>query len=150
MTTIKLQTIIKAPIENTFDAARNIDLHLKSAQHTNEKVIAGRTSGLIELNETVTWRGKHFGIYLTHQSKITAFEFPTMFVDQIIKGHFKYFKHQHLFKQNASNTRMIDILEYQPGYGFLGKIFDRLILKKYLIRFITTRNLAINTYLEKK
>ena len=54
MTTIYLETEIKAPLHQVFDLARSIDFHIISAKKTKEKVIAGRTSGLIELSETVT------------------------------------------------------------------------------------------------
>ena len=81
MTTINLTTKIKAPKQIVFDASRNIDIHQKSASKTSEKAIAGITSGLINLNETVTWRGKHSGFYLTHKSRITAMTFNYYFVD---------------------------------------------------------------------
>lgn len=79
MTKIILLTKIKAPIETVFNLSRNIDIHLLSTSHTNEKAVAGKTSGLIELNETVTWKGKHFGFYLKHSSRITEMEFPNYF-----------------------------------------------------------------------
>ncbi len=150
MTTINLQTLIQAPIEVVFNAARNIDLHMDSAIHTKEKAIAGKTSGVIELYETVTWRGKHFGLYLKHQSKITSLRYPTYFIDEMIQGHFKSFKHQHIFKKTETRTEMIDILEYKVPYGALGEIFDRLFLKKHLIRFLSGRNQFIKTEIEKK
>jgi len=143
MTTIRLSTIINASIENVFDAARSIDLHMNSAKKTNEKAIAGRISGLIELDETVTWKGKHFGIYLTHQSRITALEHPTYFVDEMIKGHFRTFRHQHVFKKITKGTEMIDILTYETPYGYLGKIFDQLVLKKHMTKFLLSRNTFI-------
>ncbi len=149
MTTIKLKTYIKAPIEDVFNLSRNIDFHVISAKQTNEKAIAGRTFGLIELNETVTWKGKHFGLYLTHQSKITALQSPNSFTDEMIKGNFQSFKHQHIFNTTSSETEMIDILEYETPYSILGKIFDRLILKRYLTRFLTLRNQSIKLHLEK-
>jgi len=93
MTTIYLETKIKAPKQIVFDAARNIDIHQKSASSSKEKAIAGVTSGLINLNETVTWRGKHFGFYLTHKSCITKMIFYDYFVDEMENGKFKYFKH---------------------------------------------------------
>lgn len=145
MTTIKLSTIINAPITHVFDAARNIDLHMDSAINTNEKAIAGRTSGLINLHETVTWRGKHFGIYLRHQSKITALKYPTYFVDEMIKGSFKSFKHQHIFKSNTTNTEMIDILVYETPYGIFGEILNFLAIKRHLIQFIRSRNKYIKS-----
>ncbi len=148
MTTIKLKTYIKAPIEDVFNLSRNIDFHVISAKQTNEKAIAGRTFGLIELNETVTWKGKHFGLYLTHQSKITTLQSPNSFTDEMIKGNFKSFKHQHIFNTTSSETEMIDILEYETPYSILGKIFDGLILKRYLTNFLTQRNLSIQLCLE--
>jgi hypothetical protein len=59
-TRIDLITIINAPIEICFDLSRSIDLHQHSTQQTREKAIAGRTTGLIGLNEFVTWRATHF------------------------------------------------------------------------------------------
>lgn len=99
MTTIQLTTRINAPIEIIFDLSRNIDVHQQSTAKSNETAIAGITSGLINLNETVTWRGKHFGIYLKHKSLISAMEIPTYFVDEMLEGKFKSFKHQHTFIQ---------------------------------------------------
>jgi ligand-binding SRPBCC domain-containing protein len=140
MTTLILTTKIKAPIETVFDVSRNIDIHLLSAIQTNEKAIDGRTSGLIELNETVTWSGKHFGLNLLHKSRITQFNFPTYFVDKMEKGHFKSLKHEHFFQTEGDYTIMIDRLEYETPFGILGFLFDRIILKKYLRNFISNRN----------
>lgn len=70
MTTINLTTKIKASKQIVFDASRNIDIHQQSASSSKEKAISGVTSGLINLNETVTWRGKHFGFYFTHIQRI--------------------------------------------------------------------------------
>lgn len=75
MTTIYITTKIKAPKQIVFDASRNIDIHQQSASPSKEKAIAGVTSGLINVNETVTWRGKHFGFYLTHKSRIPVMNF---------------------------------------------------------------------------
>ena len=76
MTQIKLTNIIDAPIEIVFNNSRNIDIHQYSASKTNEKAIAGKTSGLINKGETVTWKGKHFGLKLKHQSIISEMDFP--------------------------------------------------------------------------
>ncbi|HEU0126038.1 MAG TPA: SRPBCC family protein, partial [Flavobacterium sp.] len=86
MTTINLATKINASKQAVFDASRNIDIHQKSASPSKEKAIEGVTSGLINLNETVTWRGKHFGFYLTHKSRITAMNLYDYFVDEMEKG----------------------------------------------------------------
>lgn len=140
MTVIHITTEIKAPIFTVFNNSRNIDLHQKSASQTQEKAIAGVTLGLIEKGETVTWKGKHFGIYIQHQSIISEMEFPTYFIDEQVKGHFKSFKHQHLFEQREGTTIMQDILQYETPFGIFGKLFDYFLLKKHLTKFLLYRN----------
>lgn len=140
MTTINLITKINAQKKIVFELSRNIDVHQNSASKTNEKAIAGITFGLINLNETVTWKGKHFGIYLTHTSKITEMELYDYFVDQMASGNFKSFKHEHSFIEKNGKTVMIDNLMYETPFGIFGKLFDNLVLKKHMTNFLKTRN----------
>jgi ligand-binding SRPBCC domain-containing protein len=140
MTTINIITKVSAPIQKVFDINRNIDIHQKSASKTNEVAIAGVTSGLINLNETVTWRGKHFGIYLTHKSRMTAMNFYDYFVDEMEEGKFKSFRHEHFFEEKDGITTMTDKLCYETPFGVFGQLFDYLFLKKYLTRFLLERN----------
>ena len=140
MTTIRLITKIKAPKQIVFDTARDIDLHQKSASKTNEKAIAGITSGLINYNETVTWRGQHFGFYLTHKSRMTAMDLYDYFVDEMEEGIFKTFKHEHFFEEENGITIMKDKLQYETPFGIFGELFDILFLEKHLTQFLTERN----------
>lgn len=70
MAKIYLETLINADIQKVFDLSRNIDFHQESTAKTNEKAIPGKTSGLIELGETVTWRAQHLGFYQALTTKI--------------------------------------------------------------------------------
>jgi ligand-binding SRPBCC domain-containing protein len=140
MTTINLTTTIKAPKQIVFDAARNIDIHQQSTSPSKEKAIAGVTSGLINLNETVTWRGKHFGFYLTHKSRITAMILYDYFVDEMEEGKFKTFKHEHFFTEENGITIMKDKLQYETPFGIFGELFDILVLEKHLTNFLLHRN----------
>ena len=150
MTTINLTTKIKAPTQIVFDASRNIDIHQQSASPTNEKAISGVTSGLINLNETVTWHGKHFGFYLTHKSRITAMTFYDYFVDEMEEGNFKSFKHEHFFEEENGVTIIKDHLQYETPFGILGQIFDALFLKKHLTQFLLERNKVLKEVSEKQ
>lgn len=149
MTTIRLITKINAPIQTVFDLARNIDVHQQSTFKSNEKAIAGVTSGLININETVTWRGKHFGIYLQHKSRITEMEIPNYFVDEMEEGRFKWFKHEHSFTEKNGITVMIDFLQYETPFGIFGKFFDRYFLEKHLRLFLLERNSVLKEMAEK-
>lgn len=148
MTKIKIQTKIKAPIEIVFNLSRDIDIHQKSASSSNEKAIAGKISGLIELNETVTWKGKHFGFYLKHSSKITEMEFPNYFVDIMEKGHFKSFRHEHYFSEENGFTIMKDQLTYETPFGIFGRIFDSILLKNHMKNFLLKRNAILKNIAE--
>ena len=143
MTTIYLQTLINASVEEVFDCARSIDFHMRSASKTQEKAIAGRTKGLIGMGDTVIWRGRHFGLLLKHTSKILEFKRPHKFTDVMLEGHFSYFVHEHVFQEEGGSTLMIDSLKYRVPFGFLGTLFDKMILKSHLTRFLQTRNKAI-------
>ncbi len=59
MPLIHLTTVIHAPLHRVFDLSRSITLHKRSMEHLQEEAVKGRTSGLIEYDETVTWRAKH-------------------------------------------------------------------------------------------
>lgn len=132
MPRIELQTEIKASRNIVFDLSRSIDLHKISTEQTNEQAIAGKTSGLIGMNESVTWRAKHFGIYQNLTSKITEFDRPKYFADEMVKGAFQEFKHEHHFAELNGGTLMTDFFENKSPFGILGKMADNLFLKKYM------------------
>ena len=148
MPIIRIETYIKADKQIAFDLSRSIDLHTLSTAHTNEEAIAGVTSGLIGMGDSVTWRAKHFGIYQNLTSKITAFNYPHYFVDEMVKGAFKRFKHDHIFEERDGETLMIDVFEYDSPLGFLGRIADALFLEKYMTRLLVKRNEMIKEFAE--
>lgn len=149
METIRIETWITAPIERCFDAARDLDLHLTSFAHTSEQAVGGRTSGLIELGEEVTWRARHLGITQHLTSRITAFERPRYFQDTMQRGAFKSFVHDHFFDVAGGRTRMVDVLRFSAPLGFLGRVVERVVLREYLERLLTHRADAIREALEK-
>jgi ligand-binding SRPBCC domain-containing protein len=143
MPKIELSTPINAPIDRCFNLARSIDLHMESTKQTEEQAIAGRVAGLIELNETVTWRAKHFGIWQTLSSKITAFDYPNSFTDEMVEGAFKSFRHQHLFYTVNEQTIMKDVFVFESPLGLLGKLANFLFLERYMKNLLTERNRVI-------
>jgi len=140
---IELATHINAPVERCFDLARSIDLHMESTKQTGEKAIAGRTSGLIELGETVTWRAKHLGVWQTLTSKVTELEYPNYFTDEMVEGAFKSIRHQHLFYAINDQTVMKDIFVFESTYGMLGELANFLFLGWYMENLLKKRNRVI-------
>ncbi|GEO03108.1 hypothetical protein AAE02nite_07720 [Adhaeribacter aerolatus] len=148
MPEINIRTFVKAPIQICFDLSRSIDLHQLSTQKTGEKAIAGRTTGLIELHETVTWRAKHFGVWQKLTSKITAFNYPFYFEDQMVSGAFKYFRHEHHFTPTENGTQMQDKFYFEAPFGLLGTLANKLFLEKYMLHLLEERNAVIKAYAE--
>jgi len=150
MPTIRLETRVKADIETVFDLSRSIDLHVESTKHTGESAIAGKTSGLIELDETVTWRARHFGIWQTLTSKITQMQRPVLFVDEMVDGAFRSIKHEHHFSETDGITLMTDVFTFETPLGWFGAMADKLFLTRYMTRLLLERNQVIKTYAELK
>lgn len=148
MPSIHLTTFINAPVERVFDLSRSISLHKISAINTNEKAIAGVMMGLINENETVTWQAKHFFKTRQFTSKITSMKRPDHFTDEMIKGDFKSFRHEHHFKSAENGTIVIDLIEFESPYGFIGRLFNTFYLKQYIEKFLIMRNNVIKDYAE--
>ena len=148
MPNIEIRTEINAPKEIVFDLSRSIDLHKISTKHTNEEAISGKTSGLIGLDESVTWKAKHFGIYQILTSRINEYKRPDFFSDEMVEGLFKSFRHEHHFIDFNGKTLMIDYFNYKSPLGFLGKIADVLFLEKYMIDLLRKPNNTIKEFAE--
>jgi ligand-binding SRPBCC domain-containing protein len=96
----------------------------------------------------VTWRARHFGIRQTLTSKITGFEYPTYFRDEMLEGAFKMIRHDHIFEERENTTVMKDHFEFESPGGIIGKIFNHLILTAYLKRLLEKRNQMIKEIVE--
>lgn len=148
MTLIQIETMMKAKIQVCFDLSRDVEMHIHSASQTKERAIAGRTSGLCELGDKITWEARHFGVRQQLSVEITKMEPPFFFEDQMTKGAFKSMRHEHHFKENGGITIMTDKFEYEVPFGWLGRLFDKLILEAYMTRFLKTRNQTIKEVAE--
>ena len=148
MPTIHLTTFVSAPAERVFDLARSIELHRKSMAHTEEQAIAGTTSGLIGLDETVTWKAKHLLRTRILKSKIVSMDRPLSFTDEMVNGDFKSIRHEHHFKRIENGTLLIDLFHFETPYGGLGRLINRFFLTGYMRRLLELRNQAIKEYAE--
>ena len=148
MPTIHLTTFIAAPVHIVFDLSRHIDLHKQSMAAYGEEAIAGIRSGLIEKDETVTWRARHLFKSRVLQSKISEMIRPETFTDEQAEGDFKVMRHAHHFKPCENGTIVIDLFYFESPYGFLGKWFNRVYLTGYLKRMLEQRNRTIKEFAE--
>lgn len=136
---------INAPIEVCFDLARDIDIHTQTVwPHTRERAVAGTTRGMIGEGETVTFEATHFLIRQRLSSRITDYQRPYRFVDEMMRGAFKSLRHEHSFQQIDRN------LMFEAPLGVLGWVVERVILKEYMKRFLQSRNHRLKEIAESK
>ncbi|WP_018760568.1 SRPBCC family protein [Arthrobacter sp. 135MFCol5.1] len=127
------------PVEQLFDRARSIDLHVDSQRASGERAVGGVISGLIGHGQEVTWRARHLGVPLTMTSRITHLDYPRSFTDEQLRGPLKAFRHVHDFAPTATGSVMTDRVEFTAPLGALGTAVERLVLARYLERLIIRR-----------
>jgi ligand-binding SRPBCC domain-containing protein len=149
MTRIVIETKIHAPIELCFDLARDINAHRESAAFSSERVIPpGRTEGLLELGDLVAFEGRHFGIKQRFVARITGFDRPHRFDDEMVEGSFKWLRHCHEFSFSNGVTSMRDTLEWQPPLGLIGRVADVIFLRRHMHWFVSTKQNALKVLAE--
>ncbi len=150
MPEILIETQIHAPAEKCFDLMRDIRIHTETTMETDERAVAGVTEGMIGPGQTVTFEGKHFGFKQRLTVRVTEFERPTLFVDEMTEGNFRSFKHIHEFVTVRSGTLMRDRLIWTSPFGIVGRIVDELLLKRHLRDLVSKRNLRLKQLAEQR
>jgi ligand-binding SRPBCC domain-containing protein len=150
MSRIELEMEVSAPVTRVFDLARSIDAHVASIPGTDERPVAGKMKGLIELGETVTWQARHFGLMQELTSRITRFDRPHHFRDSMVTGPFRRFDHDHFFDGDGARTHTRDVFDFDAPFGPLGKLTDFFFLERYMRNLLHTRLLVLKELAEGK
>lgn len=67
---------------------------------------------------------RYLGFWMPYVADIVECEPPAKFVDQMVKGPYKAFRHTHTFEPVPGGTRVTDSLEFRTG---LGPVIDRTV-----------------------
>jgi ligand-binding SRPBCC domain-containing protein len=148
MTALRLVTLIRAPVHVCFDLARSVDAHVASTARTREVAVAGVTSGLLTLGDEVTWEATHFGVRQRLRVRITAFDPPRAFTDEMVSGAFRRMRHVHSFEATPEGTAMTDDFDFDAPLGPLGWLAEVLVLKRYMTGFLLRRNVVLKSAAE--
>jgi ligand-binding SRPBCC domain-containing protein len=142
---------IDAPIGRCFDLARSIEVHLLGNVHFGENALAvgDVNSGLIGMGQTVVWRAKHFWIWQTLTSRMTAFNRPVLFEDTMLRGAFESMRHEHIFRSlSEGRTEMKDVLYFSAPLGLLGRMAEVFVLRRYMQKLLHERNVVLKQVAE--
>ena len=121
---------------------------MASTNWSGERAVAGVTSGLIGAGQDVTWKGRHFGLTLTHTSRITVFDRPHHFQDCMVRGAFKSFCHDHFFESSGGGTIMRDVMRFEAPLGWLGRIVELALVEGHMRSLLQSRNQYIKQIAE--
>ena len=140
MPIISLETHIAAPITLVFDLARDLDVHARTVPRTRETATGSSDERRCGPGDLLTFEATHFRVRQRLISRITAFERPSLFTDEMVQGAFRSLRHTHTFETDGAGTVMRDQLEFTSPLGPLGRLADALFLEGYMRRFLQTRN----------
>jgi ligand-binding SRPBCC domain-containing protein len=86
-------------------------------------------------------------------ARIVEFEALHHFCDEQIHGPFRFWRHCHSFTREdwdgRTGTRIVDEIKYSIGFGPLGRIIDRLLIRPQLKANFDPRQEAIERLLAK-
>ncbi|MFT6923309.1 MAG: ligand-binding SRPBCC domain-containing protein [Crocinitomicaceae bacterium] len=83
------------------------------------------------------------GIKTTWVTEITQVRDLSYFVDEQRIGPYSIWHHQHFIEPIEGGVLMRDIVTYQPPFGFLGAIMNRLVIQKKLKEIFAYRTKAV-------
>ncbi len=82
-------------------------------------------------------------IPITWISEITFMKEPNYFVDEQRFGPYKFWHHEHYFKNNENGILMQDIVYYSLPFSFIGKIVHSLVVRRKLEKIFEYRKSRI-------
>lgn len=124
MKTFTYSFVVDAPIDKVWNFYTDLHhLEVITPKEIGFKIIESN-SDLITKGQTAQLSGK-LPIRTTWKTKITFCK-PYTYVDEMSKGLFKRWKHTHDFRKiNENQTKILDKIEFELPFGFIGILFER-------------------------
>lgn len=108
--------------------------------HINSELPDEMYAGLI-----ITYRLTAFpGLSVQWITEITHLDPGKMFVDEQRFGPYRFWHHQHLFRESAHGTKMEDLVHYAMPLGIFGEFVHRIAVRKRLDEIFHFRTIALS------
>jgi ligand-binding SRPBCC domain-containing protein len=121
MATLERSICVARPIAEVFDFfSQPANLIVVSPPELNMRLAGGPER--VHLGARVKVSGGAWGIPLTVESEVTAFEPPHLFTDEQRQGPLGKWVHTHRFEEISGGTRVLDRIEYAAPTGVLGML----------------------------
>jgi ligand-binding SRPBCC domain-containing protein len=90
----------------------------------------------LDLGSLIDYRLRVRGVPVRWRTEITAWEPPHRFVDDQVRGPYRWWRHEHLFEDVDGGTRAVDRVDYAPPGG---RVANRLLVQRDLERIFAYR-----------
>ena len=80
----------------------------------------------------------------------TLYEPPHRFEDIQVKGPFRSWRHRHIVEPVADSAILRDEIDYEPPFGFLGRLVAPILIKKRLQKLFDYRHEVTRRWCEGK
>lgn len=148
MKVYKLETsqVIPINIDQCWDFFSNPEnLQKITPPHMGFEII-DKVSDKMYAGQLIQYYIKPFlGWKLLWVTEITQVKEKAYFVDEQRFGPYKFWYHQHFFKQTEQGVEMRDVVHYVLPYGLLGSIMHKLFIKKQLNQIFSYRSKFIKS-----
>jgi ligand-binding SRPBCC domain-containing protein len=92
----------------------------------------------------LTYRGASFDLV----TEIAEYRRGALFLERQRSGPFARWEHAVHLEDDAGGTRVTEVLAYEVALGLLGRLFDRLALKRDLEEVLASRSERLRALLE--
>ena len=148
MKQFKYSFVVNCDIDKVWNFYTNIN-HLKviTPKKMNLSILKAQDEVLKEGADI--WLQAKLVTKATWHSKITYLK-QYEYVDEMISGRFKMWKHVHRFnKLNQFKTEIIDQIDYQIPYGFVGLLLEEYVMHRLYKTFEYRKQATIDALKEK-
>jgi ligand-binding SRPBCC domain-containing protein len=147
--TLKSEQMINAEIHDVWnyfsnpanlDALTPPDMHFEITSGSPEAMYAG---------QIITYRIKVLPLFRTNWlTEISHVDEHKRFIDVQLTGPYKIWHHQHIFDKTEGGVLMTDIVSFKIPFGFIGKLFSKVIKKQLFKIFRFRYDYITNQFIE--
>jgi hypothetical protein len=150
MSQIHLTTCIHAPADRVFDLSLSTSVHKAILRFYRNGRLEGATEGVIGLQDKMNFSLRFMGRQRVLISRIESMDRPREITSSLVKGRgsFVSLSHRQYFRPIQNGMLLIDMLEYELVYGSAGRLADKLLVKKFLKKYLESKNRLIKLYAE--
>ncbi|MCU7494155.1 MAG: SRPBCC family protein [Ignavibacteria bacterium] len=97
--------------------------------------------------QIIIYRIKVFpAVYVTWITEITHVTDYDFFVDEQRFGPYKFWHHEHTFKELGAEIEMTDLVHYAIPFGLIGRILNAVIIKRRLNKIFSFRSMFLKDH----